>query len=62
VRNIATITLPSTTSQGLGGSREYSEVAQEYIDSETARVINERYALVLERLKANKGLLETITG
>ncbi len=55
------ITLPSTTSQGLGGSREYSEVAQEYIDSETARVINERYALVLERLKANKGLLETIT-
>ncbi len=55
------ITLPSTTSQGLGGAREYSEVAQEYIDSETARVINERYALVLERLKANKGLLETIT-
>ncbi len=55
------ITLPSTTSQGLGGSREYSEVAQEYIDSETARVINERYALVLERLEANKGLLETIT-
>ncbi len=55
------ITLPSTTSQGLGGSREYSEVAQEYIDSETARVINERYALVLERLKENKGLLEKIT-
>ncbi len=55
------ITLPSTTSQGLGGSREYSEVAQEYIDGETARVINERYALVLERLKVNKGLLEKIT-
>ncbi len=55
------ITLPSTTSQGLGGAREYSEVAQEYIDSETARIINERYALVLERLKANKGLLEKIT-
>ena len=55
------ITLPSTTSQGLGVAREYSEVAQEYIDNETARVINERYALVLERLKANKGLLEKIT-
>ncbi len=55
------ITLPSTTSQGLGGAREYSEVAQEYIDNETARVVNERYALVLEQLKANQGLLEKIT-
>lgn len=55
------ITLPSTTSQGLGGAREYSEVAQEYIDSETARVVNGRYAIVLEQLRANQGLLEKIT-
>jgi cell division protease FtsH len=54
------ITLPSTTSQGLGGSREYSEAAQEYIDNETARLINTRYAQVLERLKANRETLDLI--
>ncbi|MFA5467478.1 MAG: ATP-dependent zinc metalloprotease FtsH [Sphaerochaetaceae bacterium] len=56
------ITLPSTTSQGLGGSREYSEVAQEYIDSETARVVNERYGIVLTQLKTNRPILEKIAG
>jgi cell division protease FtsH len=55
------ITLPSTTSQGLGGAREYSEAAQEYIDTETARLVNSRYEGVLERLKKNNGILENIT-
>ena len=55
------ITLPSTTSQGFGGSREYSEVAQEYIDSETARIVNSRYAVVLDHLKKNRSALENIT-
>jgi cell division protease FtsH len=55
------ITLPSTTSQGLGGAREYSEAAQEYIDTETARLVNSRYVGVLERLKKNNGILENIT-
>ncbi len=55
------ITLPSTTSQGFGGTREYSEVAQEYIDSETARIVNSRYQEVLAKLKANQELLEEIT-
>jgi len=55
------ITLPSTTSQGFCGTREYSEVAQEYIDSETARIVNSRYQEVLAKLKANQELLEEIT-
>ena len=55
------ITLPSTTKQGLGGAREYSEAAQEYIDSETARVVNERYATVLKKLSKNRDVLEQIT-
>ncbi len=55
------ITLPSTTKQGLGGAREYSEKAQEYIDSETARVIAERYEIVLNNLKKNREPLEEIT-
>ena len=42
------ITLPSTAGQGLGGSREYSEAAQEYIDNETAKIVNNRYQIVLE--------------
>ncbi|MGI6432712.1 MAG: ATP-dependent zinc metalloprotease FtsH [Sphaerochaetaceae bacterium] len=54
------ITLPSTTGQGLGGSREYSEAAQEYIDNETARIVNSRYAIVLEKLTKNRKLLEEI--
>jgi len=55
------ITLPSTTKQGLGGSREYSERAQEYIDSETARIIGERYEIVLNNLRKNREILEEIT-
>jgi len=54
------ITLPSTKNQGFGGSREYSEEAQQYIDLETARIVNERYAIVLDNLRKNKQLLEEI--
>ena len=55
------ITLPSTTKQGLGGAREYSEVAQEYIDSETARLVNDGYKIVFDKLKNNLSTLEKIT-
>ncbi len=56
------ITLPTTQSgiAGVAGSREYSEKAQEYIDSETARIVNERYAVVKENLEKNKKALNTI--
>ncbi len=57
------ITLPITQSgiAGVGGSRAFSEKAQEYIDCETARIVNERYTLVLNNLKKNKQALEAIT-
>jgi len=57
------ITLPTTQSgiAGVGGSRAFSEKAQEYIDSETARIVNERYAIVRNNLDKNKKALETIT-
>ncbi|MFA6846620.1 MAG: ATP-dependent zinc metalloprotease FtsH [Sphaerochaetaceae bacterium] len=56
------ITLPTTDSgiQGIGGSREYSESTQQYIDNETARIINERYAIVKEHLMKNKKALGSI--
>ena len=57
------ITLPTTQSgiAGVSGAREYSEKAQEYIDSETARIVNERYALVKANLEKNQKALQTIT-
>ncbi len=57
------ITLPTAQSgiAGVGGSREFSEKAQEYIDSETARIVNDRYTIVLNNLEKNKKALETIT-
>ncbi|MDY0287517.1 MAG: ATP-dependent zinc metalloprotease FtsH [Sphaerochaeta sp.] len=57
------ITLPITQSgiAGVGGSRAFSEKAQEYIDSETARIVNDRYAIVLNNLKKNKKALEAVT-
>lgn len=56
-------TLPTVNSgiAGVGGSRAFSEKAQEYIDSETARIVNERYDIVLNNLKKNKKALESIT-
>ena len=57
------ITLPTTQSgiAGVSGAREFSEKAQEYIDSETARIVNERYAIVKDNLEKNKKALTTIT-
>ncbi|NMA23170.1 MAG: ATP-dependent zinc metalloprotease FtsH [Spirochaetales bacterium] len=56
------ITLPTTQSgiAGVSGSREYSEKAQEYIDTETARIVNERYELVKGNLEKNRKALTTI--
>ena len=56
------ITLPTTQSgiAGIAGGREYSEKAQEYIDSETARIVGERYDLVKGNLKKNEKALTTI--
>lgn len=56
-------TLPSANQAyaGLGASREYSEKTQEYIDSETARIVNERYGIVKQNLEKNKEALEMIT-
>lgn len=56
------ITLPTTNSgiAGISGVREYSEKAQEYIDSETARIVGERYEMVKTKLKKNKEALLAI--
>ena len=60
------ITLPSGQSRtmlgtGIGGQKEYSEETQEYIDSETARIVNSRYANIVNLLKEKGALLEKIT-
>ena len=57
------ITLPTTNSgiAGISGAREYSEKAQEYIDSETARIVGERYEMVKTKLEKNKEALLAIT-
>ncbi len=56
------ITLPTTQSgiAGVAGAREYSEKAQEYIDSETARIVGERYDLVKGNLVKNQKALTVI--
>lgn len=57
------VTLPRSSSgiEGFEGSKQYSEATQKYIDEETARIMNERYTLVLNNLKLHKTTLETIT-
>jgi len=59
------VTLPTGSQQSmlgtvLQGNREYSENTQQYIDTETARIINERYEAVVRLLQENKKILETI--
>ena len=56
------ITLPMTQSgiAGVSGSREYSEKAQEYIDTETARIVNQQYEKVKANLVKNRKALDTI--
>ena len=54
------ITLPTTQSgiAGVGGSRDYSEKTQEYIDNETARIVNERYEIVKANLEKNRSAFD----
>jgi cell division protease FtsH len=40
--------------------REYSEYTQQYIDEETARIIDNRYQNVTELLQANRGAIDRI--
>ena len=56
------MTLPKTQSgiEGVNGGREYSEATQEYIDSETERILSDRYSKVVENLRKNRDALETI--
>ena len=55
-RNITCPRPPRKGWAGAGNIRRH----QEYIDNETARLINTRYAQVLERLKANRETLDLI--
>ena len=43
-----------------GGQREYSESTQQYIDEETARIINERYEGVLALLEGKRKVLDAV--
>ncbi len=60
------ITLPSGQSQtmlgtGLGGQKEYSEETQQYIDTQTAQIVNIEYDKIVELLSSKKDLLELVT-
>lgn len=56
------LTLPRQNSgiDGVGGSRNYSEDTQKYIDEEAEKIINERYEHVLGNLKKNWKALDEI--
>ena len=56
------LTLPRQDSgiDGIGGSRNYSEETQKYIDEEAEKIINERYEHVLGNLKKNWKALDEI--
>lgn len=59
------ITLPTGSKQSMlgtvmPGNREYSEETQQYIDTETARIVNERYDTVANLLEKNHHLLKSI--
>ena len=56
------LTLPRQDSgiDGVGGSRNYSEDTQKYIDEEAERIISERYSVVLGNLKRNWKALDQI--
>ena len=47
--------------EGAGSQKEYSESTQQYIDEEISRLMEERYAIVLELLTKHIDLLESIT-
>ena len=56
------LTLPKAQSgiEGVGGSREYSEDTQKYIDEESERLISSRYEKVLANLRKNWKALDVI--
>ena len=56
------LTLPMKSSgiDGVGGSREYSEETQKYIDEESERIISSRYTYVVDNLRRNWKALDTI--
>ncbi len=56
------LTLPKAQSgiEGVGGSREYSEDTQKYIDEESERLISSRYDKVLANLRKNWKALDVI--
>ena len=56
------VTLPMQQSgiEGVGGGKEYSEATQQYVDQETARIMAERYKIVLENLKQHQQTLGQI--
>ena len=56
------LTLPRQDSgiDGVGGSRNYSEETQKYIDEEAEKIISERYAHVLGNLRKNWKALDEI--
>jgi ATP-dependent metalloprotease FtsH len=56
------VTLPRSQSgvEGFEGSKQYSEDTQKYIDQETARIMAERYSVVLAHLKENQQTLGAI--
>lgn len=56
------LTLPRQDSgiDGVGGSRNYSEETQKYIDEESEKIISERYAHVLGNLRKNWKALDEI--
>jgi cell division protease FtsH len=45
-----------------GMMREYSESTQSYVDEEIARIVNQRYEVVLKLLGDNRNSLERIAG
>jgi cell division protease FtsH len=64
--NFRNITLPTGQTKtmlgtGFGGQKEFSEATQEYIDTETARIVNQQYQKILELLTEKRPLLEKIT-
>jgi cell division protease FtsH len=63
-RNVYLPSTRTTTVLGTettGAHREYSEATQQYIDEETARIINERYEGVLGLLEEKRRVLESVS-
>jgi cell division protease FtsH len=64
--NFKNITLPTGQTNtmlgsGFGGQREFSEATQQYIDTETARIVNQQYEKILDLLTQKRPILEKIT-